>query len=351
MDSRVGDMTAKSPFSQRLIHICRSIVKKAVWITTVFIGITIISFAVIHLAPGSPTDLETTMNPQADAEARERLEKFYGLDQPLHVQYANWLGRLVQLDFGNSMSSDARPVLEIICEALPVTLWLNVASLLLTLLLAIPIGVFAAKYRGRLWDKISTLFVFIGFAMPGFWLALLLILYFSIELQWFPISGLKSFTYESLTPMGKLFDIAHHLALPLFISVFGSLAGMSRYMRTSILEILQQDFILAARAKGLSERVVLFRHALANAMLPMITLLGLSVPGLIGGSVIIESIFSLPGMGQLFYKAVMGRDYSLIMGNLVLGAGLTLMGNILADVCYSLADPRIRTGLSQQRVQ
>lgn len=340
-------MVSRLLSSQRLIHLLRLLTKKTLWILTVFLGITIISFAVIHLAPGSPTDLETTMNPQADAEARERLEQFYGLDKPLHIQYVNWLFRMVRLDFGNSMSSDARPVLEIISEALPVTLWLNATSLILTLLLAVPIGVFAAKYRGKLWDKISTLIVFIGFAMPGFWLALLLILYFSIDLQWFPISGLKSFTYEHLSPLGKALDIAHHLALPLFISVFGSLAGMSRYMRSSILEILQQDFILAARAKGLSERAVLFRHALGNAMLPMITLLGLSIPGLIGGSVIIESIFSLPGMGQLFYKAVMGRDYSLIMGNLVLGAGLTLLGNILADFCYSLADPRIRTGMSQ----
>lgn len=332
------------------MNIIQMVLKKTIWIFTVFIGITLISFAVIHLAPGSPTDLETTMNPQADAEARERLEKFYGLDQPLHIQYINWLSRLAHLDFGNSMSSDARPVLDKICEALPVTLWLNLASLILTLLLAIPIGVFAAKYRGKLWDKLSTIFVFIGFAMPGFWLALLLILYFSIDLQWFPISGLKSFTHEHLSPLGKVLDIAHHLALPLFISVFGSLAGMSRYMRSSVLEIMQQDFILAARAKGLPERIVLFRHALGNAMLPMITLLGLSIPGLIGGSVIIESIFSLPGMGQLFYKAVMGRDYSLIMGNLVLGAGLTLAGNILADFCYSLADPRIRTGLHTRAV-
>lgn len=348
MDSRISSVPSRLFSTQRFIYLSQIFCKKILWILTVFIGITIISFAVIHLAPGSPTDLETTMNPQADAEARERLEKFYGLDQPLHVQYISWLSRLVHLDFGNSMSSDARPVLDIICEALPVTLWLNITSLVLTLLLAIPIGVFAAKYRGKLWDKISTLIVFVGFAMPSFWLALLLILYFSIDLQWFPISGLKSFTYDSLSTWGKITDIAHHLALPLFISVFGSLAGMSRYMRSSILEILQQDFILAARAKGLPERIVLFRHALGNAMLPMITLLGLSIPGLIGGSVIIESIFSLPGMGQLFYKAVMSRDYSLIMGNLVLGAGLTLMGNIIADICYGLADPRIRTGMAQQ---
>jgi peptide/nickel transport system permease protein len=196
-----------------------------------------------------------------------------------------------------------------------------------------------------LFDKATTFLVFIGFAMPGFWLSLLLMLHFSIEWQWFPLSGLESLDHESLSPWDKVLDLAHHLALPVFVSTFGSLAGYSRFMRSSILEVLRQDYILTARAKGLPERLILFRHALRNALLPVITLLGLSLPGLIGGSVIIESIFSLPGMGQLFYTAVMARDYPLIMGCLILGAVLTLLGNILADVCYGLADPRIRGGL------
>jgi ABC-type dipeptide/oligopeptide/nickel transport systems, permease components len=185
--------------------------------------------------------------------------------------------------------------------------------------------------------------------MPGFWLALMLMVKFSIELQWLPLSGLTSMDYASLTPFGKALDIASHLALPVFVATFGSLAGMSRFMRSSVLEVLRQDYILTARAKGLPERIVMFRHALANALLPVITLLGLAVPGLIGGSVILEYLFSLPGMGQLFYNAVMARDYPLIMGNLVLGAVLTLAGNLLADFCYGLADPRIRSGLAAQK--
>ena len=321
------------------------IARKTLWLLLVFFGITLVSFCVIHLAPGSPTDLETTMNPMADAQAQKRLAEFYGLDKPLYEQYASWLGRLVRLDFGNSMSSDARPVMDKILERLPLTLWLNVITLCLTLLLAIPIGVIAARRRGGLFDKITTLLVFIGFAMPGFWLALLLMIHFSIDLQWLPLSGLTSLDYDSLSPWGKVRDLAAHLALPIFISTFGSLAGMSRFMRSSVLEVLRQDYILTARAKGLPERLVMFRHALSNALLPVITLLGLSVPGLIGGSVILEYIFSLPGMGQLFYNAVMARDYPLIMGNLVLGAVLTLAGNLLADFCYGLADPRIRAGI------
>ncbi len=334
--------TRVSPRTETLLRLGSALARKAVWLALVFLGITLISFFVIHLAPGSPTDLETTMNPLADAEAYKRLSEFYGLDKPLYQQYLDWLSRLVRLDFGNSMSSDARPVIDKIAERLPLTVWLNVITLILTLVLAIPIGVLAARRRGGLFDKVTTLFVFIGFAMPGFWLALLLMLYFSIDLQWLPLSGLTSMDYATLSTFGKIRDLAAHLALPIFVSTFGSLAGMSRFMRASILEVLRQDYILTARAKGLPERIVMFRHALGNALLPVITLLGLSLPGLIGGSVIIETIFALPGMGQLFYKAVMARDYTLLMGNLVLGAGLTLAGNLLADLCYGLADPRIR---------
>ena len=319
--------------------------RKSFWLLLVFLGITLVSFCVIHLAPGSPTDLEVTMNPLADAQAQKRLAEFYGLDKPLYEQYASWLKRLVQFDFGNSMSSDARPVMQKIAERLPLTLWLNAITLLLTLLLAVPIGIVAARHRGGLFDKSTTLLVFVGFSMPGFWLALLLMSFFSIELHWLPLSGLTSLDYPSMSVWGKTMDLAAHLALPIFISTFASLAGMSRFMRASVLEVLRQDYILTARAKGLPERLVLFRHALGNALLPVITLLGLSVPGLIGGSVILEYIFSLPGMGQLFYNAVMARDYPLIMGNLVLGAVLTLAGNLLADFCYGLADPRIRAGM------
>lgn len=318
--------------------------RKLLWLVLTFLGITLVSFLVIHLAPGSPTDLETTLNPMADQAARQRLEAHYGLDKPLHVQYLTWLKSVARLDFGKSMSADSRPVMEKISESLPVTIGINVISLIITLSLAIPIGVLAAKFQGSLLDKGTTLLVFIGFAMPGFWLALLLMLKFSIELQWLPLSGLTSLNHDTLGSFEKIKDIAWHLVLPVFVGTFGSLAGLSRYMRTSILEELRQDYIMTARAKGLPERWVLFRHALGNALLPVITILGLSIPGLIGGSVIVETIFSLPGMGRLFYTAVISRDYPLIMGALVLGAVLTLAGNLLADLCYGLADPRIRKG-------
>ncbi len=328
---------------RRMTALILRLAKKLLWMLFVLWGITVISFWVIHLAPGSPTDLETTLNPLAGEAARQRLETLYGLDKPLHVQYLDWLSRLVRLDFGNSMSSDARPVLDKIMERLPLTVGMNVASLLLTLLIAVPIGVLSAWKQNSLLDRSVTVLVFLGFAMPGFWLALLLMLFLGIEHQWLPLSGLTSMDYAALSPLGRAWDILQHLIMPIIVYTVGGIAGMSRFMRSSMLEVLRQDYILTARAKGLSARTVIFRHALRNALLPVITLLGLSVPGLIGGSVIIESIFALPGLGQLFYAAVMARDYTMIMGNLVLGAVLTLIGNLLADLCYGLADPRIRT--------
>ena len=318
------------------------LIRKIFWMLFILWGITVISFLVIHLAPGSPTDMETTLNPLAGEAARQRLEALYGLDRPLHVQYMDWLWRMLHLDFGNSMSADARPVLTKIMERMPLTVSLNCISLALTLLIAIPAGIISACRQNTVIDRLLTVLVFLGFAMPSFWLALLLMLFFGIDLQWLPLSGLTSMDYAHMSPWEKLCDLARHLALPILVYTIGGLAGMSRYMRACMLEVLRQDYILTARAKGLPPRLVIWRHALRNALLPVITLLGLSVPGIIGGSVIIESIFALPGLGQLFYAAVMARDYTMIMGNLVLGAVLTLAGNLLADFCYGLADPRIR---------
>lgn len=325
-----------------LVNIAKRALFKLLWLGVVFVGITVLSFWVIHLAPGTPTDMQTTMNPMAGAAARARLEKIYGLDEPVHVQYVNWLSRIVRLDFGRSMSGDHRPVWDKIKERLPLTLSINIISMILILGLSIPIGVYSALYQDSWFDRTMTVLVFIGFAVPGFWLALLLMLWLGIYLPLFPISGLTSLGFEQMGFWGKCWDLARHLTLPVFVFTITGLAGMSRYMRTSMLEVLRQDYILTARAKGLPMRRVVFKHALKNALLPVITILGLSIPTLIGGSVIIESVFALPGLGQLFYKAVMARDYPLVMGNLVLGAFLTLAGNLLADFAYSLADPRIR---------
>ncbi|PYN50130.1 MAG: diguanylate cyclase [Candidatus Rokuibacteriota bacterium] len=314
------------------------------------IGITFVSFLVIHLAPGEPVENQSgESSTQSDAKLRERLREIYGLDKPLHVQYWNWVTRLARLDFGRSFSPDARPVLQKIGERLPITLLLNIVELMIIVALAIPIGVLSATRQYSTFDKVTTVFVFVGFATPDFWLALMLMILFGVQLGWLPISGLRSPTWEYLAFWRQQWDFVAHLALPILVATFGGLAGFSRYMRQSMLEVVRQDYIQSARAKGLSESVVIGKHALRNALLPIVTVLGLSLPGLIGGSVIVESIFAIPGMGQLMVQAVFERDYPVIMGNLVIVATLTLVANLIADLTYSLVDPRIRVAARRGR--
>jgi len=318
--------------------------KRFLLLLPTFIGITIVCFLVIHLAPGEPTALQTELNPNITPEAIGQLRTHYGLDKPLTLQYALWMKNLIKLDFGNSISSDERPVWEKIKERMPITIYINIAAMVIIFLVAIPLGLISAVRRGSAVDRSITVFVFIGFSIPGFWLALICMDLLGVRLGWLPISGIHSPGYEHLSLIGSIWDLLRHLTLPVIISAFGSLAGLSRYMRSSMLEIIRQDYILTARAKGLSERTVIYKHALRNALLPVITILGLSIPGLIGGSVIFESIFSIPGLGKLFYDAIMMRDYNMIMGSLTIGAVLTLLGNMIADITYSIADPRIRVG-------
>ncbi|MBS4059521.1 MAG: ABC transporter permease, partial [Bacteroidetes bacterium] len=251
------------------------------------------------------------------------------------------LKRFVTLDFGKSFT-DGRKVLDKIKERIPITLTLNLLSLTMILMIAIPIGVLSATRQYSLFDKLTTVFVFVGFSTPTFWLALILMIVFGVTLGWLPISGIQSIDVSEMSWFERLIDWIKHLILPVGISAFGGIAGLSRYCRSSMLEVISQDYIRTARAKGLTETDVIIRHALRNALLPVVTILGLAVPGLIGGSVIFETIFSIPGMGQLFYSSAMSRDYPTIMGILVIGAVLTLIGNLIADISYALLDPRIR---------
>jgi peptide/nickel transport system permease protein len=319
--------------------------KRLLVLIPTFFGITIISFMVMHLAPGEPIGVQADMNPKMTPEMRERLRAQYGLDKPIYIQYGRWLKGLAGLDLGRSFAPDRAPVWEKIKERLPVTILINSISLALILLIGIPIGVASAAGQGGLFDKVMTIIIFLFYAAPSFWVALILMLYFGVELGWLPISGLHSLmNYQDMSLFEKIIDWARHLFLPVVVSALGGLAGLSRYVRSSMLEVMRQDYIVTARAKGLPERTVIYHHALRNALLPLITILGLSLPGLIGGSVIFESIFAIPGIGQLMWTSVMSRDYPVLMGNLVIVSILTLLGNLLADIGYGLADPRIRTG-------
>jgi peptide/nickel transport system permease protein len=307
------------------------------------VGITGISFVVLHLAPGEPVEIQTgDLSVKASAQAKQALRELYGLDRPLYEQYGTWLARIARLDFGRSFAPDATPVLQKIGERLPITLLLNVIEMLIIVVLAVPIGVLSATHQHSGFDKILTVFVFVGFATPDFWFALLLMILFSVQLSWLPISGLRSLNWEYLSFWRQQVDFGSHLILPIIVATFGGLAGFSRYMRQSMLEVVRQEYIQSARAKGLTEPAVIGKHALRNALLPVMTILGLSLPGLIGGSVIVESIFAIPGMGQLMVQAVFMRDYPVIMGNLVIVSTLTLGANLLADISYGLIDPRIR---------
>jgi len=319
------------------------IIRRLLHLIPVLFGITLISFAVIHLAPGKPTDMMLQLNPKIDFEAREKLNQIYGLDKPLYTQYLDWVGRLARLDFGKSFT-DNRPVMEKIKERLPVTILINTLAMAIIFLFSIPIGVKSAVKRGSLFDKIMTVLVFLGFAAPSFWLALIAMSFFGVRLGILPVSGIVSLDFENFTFLQKSADLTGHLILPVGIAAIGGLAGISRYMRQSMLACISQDYVRTARAKGLPEEAVIYKHALRNALLPIITILGLSVPALISGSVILETIFSIPGMGRLMVESVFARDYNVIMAGLVISALLTLLGNLIADVAYMYADPRIRYG-------
>ena len=333
------------------------LIKRILWMIPLLIGISLISFFIMHLAPGDITNNEASFNPKASEESRQKLRELYNLDKPVIVQYGLWLKRMVKLDFGKSFATHQKPVFwqtkdaegnitkGMIQEALPITLLINFIGLIITIGLAIPLGVIAArKYTG--WqDKSITLFNFIGFSIPGFWLSLLLMYWLGVMNNWLPISGLHSINYESLDTWGKLKDSVSHLIMPVLIPSVTGLAGITLFVKNGMLDVFHQDYITTARAKGLSENTVVYTHALRNALLPLITIIGLSIPGLIGGSVIAETIFAIPGMGKLFFDAVLMRDFPVIMGILTIGSALTLVGNLIADIAYAWADPRVRRGV------
>lgn len=336
------------------------IINRVLWMVPMLIGISLISFFIMHLAPGDITNNEAAFNPKASEESRQKLRELYNLDKPIIVQYSLWLKRMVQFDFGHSFASHQKPVFlgstsedgnytkGMIEEALPITLMINLLGLAITLTLAIPLGILAARKYQRWQDKSITLFNFIGFSIPGFWLSLLLMYWLGVANNWLPISGLHSLDYEYLDTWGKLKDSVSHLIMPVIIPSITGLAGITLFVKNGMLDVLNQDYITTARAKGLTEHTVVYTHALRNALLPLITIIGLSIPGLIGGSVIAETIFAIPGMGKLFYDAVLMRDFPVVMGVLTIGSALTLVGNLLADIAYAWADPRVRRGVARE---
>jgi len=318
----------------------RYILKRLVQAIPLLLGIATVTFFIVHMAPGDPMDFYLEPRRNIDPELIELIRQKYGLDQPLHVQYVKWLGNLLQGDLGESFAH-RRPVSALLAETIPYTLLLTVLALLVDALVGIFLGILSAVKQYSALDKTVTFSSLIIYSVPGFWLALMLVLVFSVHLGWFPTSQTRSFDYEFLSWFGKLLDLAWHLVLPVFVLGIASAAGTARYMRSQLLEVLNEEYILAARARGLRERTVILKHAVRNALIPIVTIFGMSLPFLLGGAVVIETIFAWPGMGRLALSAVNARDYPVILATMMIAAVLTVLGNLLADVTYTLVDPRV----------
>jgi peptide/nickel transport system permease protein len=303
------------------------------------IGISVMSWVIITQAPGSPIAL--TLDPKVSPKIIEQMEKNYDLDKPVYQQYFLWIKRL----FTGTLYSfkDGRPVLEKIGERIWNTLLLNLVAIIIIFSLAIPLGVFSAKRQYTFLDNLGTFGAYLGISIPSFWLAYLLILG-TVKLFGYPVLGMRSFVTEGFTPVDVVMDRLWHLMLPSIILAIGGIAALSRYTRSSMLEVIRQDYVRTAKAKGLPEDAVYYKHALRNALLPVITLFGFLIPSLIGGSIIMETVFAWPGIGRLAYQAVLARDYPVVMTINTITAVLVLVGNFVADILYGIADPRIRYG-------
>ncbi|WP_353661840.1 ABC transporter permease [Hydrogenimonas sp. SS33] len=313
----------------------RLFLRKLLYIGGMLLLISLISFLAIHAAPNS-FFAAGELNPNITKESIEHLKAVYGLDKPLWEQYVRWVWAMLHLDFGLSFAS-GNPVIEEIGSRLPITLSMNVISMVFVFFIALKLGIRAALWQGSVADRSVKQLSLVSFAMPSFYLALLLILFFALKLGWFPISGLQSI--DPRQGVMKWVDYAWHLAIPIFVMVFGGIGGLTMYVRSLTLEILKSDYIFFAKARGINDRTIRRRFILPNLMPSIVTILGLSLPGLIGGSVIIESIFSINGMGLLFYQSALSRDYPVIMGILIITAFLTLLGNVLADLTLLKLNP------------
>ena len=317
------------------------IIKRLLLIIPMLIGISFLLFIIMHLAPGDPASIRYGLNPEVSESARANFSKMYDLDKPILEQYVLWMKRFISLDFGRSMIDD-RPVISKVMSRLPATLLLQSVSLVVIFCIAIPIGIISAVKRNSVFDHVTTVLVFTGHAMPTFWLALLLVLFFGFKLGWLPVSGMSPWYTVYLDGFSRAKDLLWHLILPVTATAFGSLAALSRYSRSSMIEVLNDNFVLTARAKGLTEKRVILVHVLRNALLPIVTVVGLTLPVLIGGSFIFETIFAWPGMGRLGYEAIMSYDYPVVMGVGVIITFVTLVGIFLSDILYAFIDPRIR---------
>lgn len=307
--------------------------------------ITFVIYALIRHIPGTPLTTDPAMlDPSKQMSEAEvaRLEKLYGLDKPWYEAYFYWLGNVFQLDLGKSIPQNNTPVLELILSRAPATLLLSVTSLVLTYLLSIPLGLWATVSSGTTAERIVSTLLYMLYSLPSFVAALFLQMFFAVKLGWLPLYGMTSTgEFETLSLLGKTWDLFLHALMPVVCFTYGSLAYYSRFIRANMQEVVRQDYIRTARAKGVPGRTVIYRHAFRNTLIPLVTLIGLTLPSLLSGAVILEQIFSWPGMGRLYFLAIGQRDYDTIMGLTLMFSVLTLLGQLLADVLYAVVDPRV----------
>lgn len=307
----------------------------------VLIGITIITFTFMELAPGDAVSglLMSAEGAAGDIDV-EALRARYGLDQPAPIRYLRWLGELLQGNMGKRILS-GQPVIEEIGRRLPATVQLMVVAILLAIAIGMPLGIYTALRQYSFADYALTGFVFMGISVPGFFAAIAAVYIFAVQLGWFPTSGYST-PGQDFGPIERFLDLAHHMALPAFVLAIESSASIMRYTRASMLDVIRQDYMTTARSKGLTPWVITIRHALRNALLPVITIIGLRLPSLFGGAIVIEGIFNWPGMGRLYLDGVTTRDIPLIMGMVLISALVIVISNLVTDLTYAVADPRIR---------
>ncbi len=313
----------------------KTLVKKIFYTVLMLFIISVISFGAIHLAPNS-FFASGELNPNITPEALERLKKVYGLDKSLIWQFFSWIKALIHLDFGISFAS-GKMVKDEILSRLPITLTMNIVSMVLVFIISLYFGIKSAFKKDSRYDLSVKNFSLVSYAMPSFYLALILVIVLSVKFKLFPISGLHS--PVKLSGIEYYMDMAWHLVLPIFVMVFGGVGSLIMYVRSLSINILKSDYIFFARSRGIDDKKLFWYFLLPNLSPPIVTMLGLSLPGLIGGSVILESIFSINGMGLLFYQSALSRDYPVIMGILIISAFLTLLGNILADLVLLKLNP------------
>ncbi len=313
-----------------------------------FLGITLAVFVLIHAVPGDPVQVFIGKHGigQLDARALQAIRHEHHLDEPLVQQYLWWVRETLTLDFGRSIVSH-QPVTESILQKLPNTLILNVTAFLLAALIGVPIGLWSATRSGRFTERASGVLFFLLYSLPSFWVALLLMQFFAVRLQVLPLYGMVSDDYLSMTAGEQLLDRMRHLTLPVITLAYAQLAFYVRFSKSALVEVIRQDFVTTARAKGVGPTLVLWRHAFRNALIPLITLLGLTLPALISGSVIVEQIFEWDGIGRLYFESVLSRDYPVVLPLTMFTAAATLVASLFADVLYAVADPRIRLGAGQ----